>query len=188
METENKSSAREDYEGFANYCVSLSNLVNVRDEFIFQAIRHQIHDLKPIYSGYTSLAAIKMYNGRMTKMTKEHYNGRANSARKIIQMIKDKVQYQELLNFIKKSCNVHYTTAEENMRLVEYQNKENYNWEDAYAAAGIKLVQYQGVKIWYKIDGVKYYKTKQELQEFFDCSLYCLDRMIDEKGEEIVIE
>jgi hypothetical protein len=184
---ENTVAVREDYEAFANFCIGLVGLVGVREEHIFQSIRHQIHDLKPIYSGYTSHAAIKMYKGRLTKMTKEHYNGRANSAREIVQMIKNKVGYQELLNFIKKSCNVHYTTPEENMKLVPYQNKENYNWEEAYAAAGIKLVKYQGIKIWYKIDGVKYYKTKKELQEFFDCSLYCLDGMIDEKGEEIVI-
>ena len=184
---ENNSPVREDYEGFANYCIGLVNMAGIRDEFIFQSIRHQIHDLKPIYSGYTSWAAIKMYNGRVTKMTKEHYNGRANSAREIIQMIKDKVGYQELLNFIKKSCNVHYTTPEENISLVPYQNKENYNWEEAYAAAGIKLVPFQGVKIWYKIDGIKYIKTKLELQEFFGVGLYKLDSMIQEKGEEILI-
>ena len=179
---------REDYEAFANFCIGLVGLVGVREEHIFQSIRHQIHDLKPIYSGYASRAAIKMYNGRVTKMTKEHYNGRANSARQIIQMIKDKVQYQQLLNFIKKSCNVHYTTPEENMSLVPYQNKENYNWEEAYAAAGIQLIPFNGVKIWYKIDGIKYIKTKQELQDLFGVSLYKLDSMIEEKGEEILIE
>lgn len=185
------SPVREDYEGFAHFCISLvglEGLPGVREEHIFQSIRHQIHDLKPIYSGYASHAAIKMYKGRITKMTKEHYNGRANSARQIIQMIKDKVGYQELLKFIKKSCNVHYTTPEENMKLVPYQNKENYNWKESYDAAGIKLVPFTGVKIWYKIDGIKYNKTKQELQEFFGVSLYKLDSMIEEKVEEILIE
>ena len=184
---ENISLIREDYQGFANYCINLVNMKDTRDEFVFQSIRHGIHDLRPIYSGYTSIAAIKAHNGRVTKMCKEHFNGRANSSRRIMQMIRDKTTLPTLIDFIKESCKVHYTTSEENMRLVEYQNKENYNWMDAYNFAGIKLVKFEGAKIWYKIDGIKYFKTKNELQELFGVTLYKLDSMIEEKGEELII-
>jgi hypothetical protein len=182
--------AREDYINFTQWCrdlVSMTDSKQSREDFLFQAIRHGIHDLKPVYSGYTSLAAIKAFGGRVTHMTREHYNGRANSSRKIIQMIREGVADEDLFDFVLKSCKVHYTTKEENQRLVQYQNAENYSWQEGYRKAGIKLVRYDGIKTWYLIDGIKYYKSKLELADILGVTLYRLDRLIEGKGEELAI-
>jgi len=185
-------SIRGDYAAFANYCTQLVNLLKnnlAREEHVFQSIRQGIYDLKPIYSGYASVEAIKKYNGKIKKMCKEHYNGRAMCARKIIEYIKfsNVVNLSYLVNYIKKSSMVHYTTSEENNRLVKFQNKPGYNWEEAYKAAGIILVKYDGIQTWYLIKGIKYYKTKQELKDMFNCTLYAVDNMIEAKGQDIII-
>lgn len=186
-------SFRDEYEDFAEYCVLQVNIANQyskHEERVFHAIRHGLHDLRSIYSGFASIAAIEKFNGRITPMTEEHYNGRANCAKKIIEMIRaagDSLDIKLLVDFIKESCKVHYTTAEENNRLVKFQNKPGYNWAEGYRLAGITLVKYSGIQIWYQIKGIKYFKTKNELRDIFDVSLWTLDRMIEAKGEEIVI-
>lgn len=187
-------SIREDYVAFANFCIMLVGLLKtnshyIREEFIFQAIRHGIHDLKPIYSGYSSIAAILKHNGRITHMCREHYHSRAIRARQIIHMIKstNDLDFQELVDFIKESCKVHYTTAEENTKLAAFQIKENYDWKEAYKTLGIHLAKYDGIKTWYKINGIKYYKTKQEIQDILGLTLYALDNIIEEKGDDILI-
>lgn len=187
-------SIREDYESFANFCIILvgllkNNLYHIREEFVFQTIRHGIHDLKPIYSGYSSIAAIKKHNGRTTHMCREHYHSRAICARKIVEIIKTtkELEFQDLVDFIKESCKVHYTTSEENNKLAQYQNKENYDWKEAYKTLDIHLVKYDGIKTWYKVDGIKYYKTKQEIQDILGLTLYGLDNLIEEKGDDILI-
>jgi hypothetical protein len=182
--------AREDYVNFSQWCRDLVSMVGntqSREEFLFQAIRHGIHDLRPIYSGYTSIGAIKTFKGKTTHMTREHYNGRANSSRNIIRMIREGISDTDLLDFVLESCKVHYTTKEENIRLIPYQTQSDYTWQEGYKKANIKLVRFDGIKTWYLIDGIKYYKSKQELSDILDVTLYRLDRLIEAKGEELAI-
>jgi hypothetical protein len=187
------TSTRDDYERFVYFCIELVNIANRTkkyEDYTFNTIRHGIHDLRSIYSGFTSIEAIEKFKGRITPMTEEHYNGRANCAREIIEIIRgggNSVDVKFLVEFVKESCKVHYTTAAENNRLKEFQNKKGYIWQEGYRQAGIKLVRYDGIKTWYQIKGVKYYKTKNELREIFCLSRWNLDLMIEAKGEEIVI-
>ncbi len=78
-----ETSRREDYAGFVDYCAGIHRISvdrNMDLGWAYSTIRHILYDLKPIYSGYTSLKAIEKFNGLTTLMTREHYNGRANSS------------------------------------------------------------------------------------------------------------
>jgi len=185
-----ETSRREDYAGFVDYCAGIYRISvdrNMDLGWAYSTIRHILHDLKPIYSGYTSLKAIKKFNGLTTLMTREHYNGRANSSAKILDMIESRASKEELFEYVIESCKVHYTTYDENIALVPYQNDNNYTWQEAYAKVGIKLVRYDGIKNWYKVNGIKYYMGQKELCELLDVNLYQLNKIIEDQGKEIVI-
>ena len=185
-----ETTRRDDYEGFVRVCFVLHEMCTARGvdlDWAYGMIRHTLHDLKPIYSGYTSLQAIKEFKGLTTLMTREHYNGRANCAKKILNMIETNESSSDIFDFVMESCKVHYTTHAENMELVKYQNNDDLTWEQAYAEAGVKLVRYDGIKNWYEIEGIRYYKSKKELMDIFDVSTYKLDKLISNQGKELMI-
>lgn len=183
-------SIREDYEKFAEWCLLQKDIVKQDKNKYFwtaRSIANNLYDLRSIYSGYTSLEAIRKFNGRTTKMTREHYNGRAKCSNNILEMIINDCDMNSLVAYIKESCKVHYTTKEENIALAKYQNTEDYDWQKTYKDVGIKLVRYDGIKNWYKIEGIKYHKSKPELMELFGVSSYKLEKMIQDQGEELMI-
>lgn len=142
----------------------------------------------PIYSGYSSIAAIKEFNGKTTKMTKEHYNSRTRMAHVILDKVIAGETADKLVFTIKEAVKVHYTTKTENQLLTKHQRSDEYDWKTAYEKVGIQLVPFSGIKRWYQIDGIKFYKSKKDLQLILNVGKTKLERIIEDSGEDLVVE
>jgi len=137
-------------------------------------IRNGIFDCPAIDSG---LVSEKGQHLKKSELTKEHFYPRQASAFKMFEMLDAGATFDDLVAFIKKVCQVHYVTNEENIALKPYQKLgSGYDtWEEQYDAVGIKLVPYvrkkpirkqKYVYIIHKIE----YNSKSEAAAAHDCS------------------
>lgn len=141
------------------------------------ALRNILFDLAPIMSGYCSKAAIEECDGKLAKMVIEHYHSRQTMARKIVDLSKRTLNISKVEDMIMEACKAHRTTKQENLDLIPYQKQPDYVWEEAYAAVGIELVEYDGPRMDIKYDGVVYnVKSKAELRRMLGISEYRMKR------------
>lgn len=112
-------------------------------------IGNSIFDLPSVFTGYESIASIKMRELHVSKYspTLEHFKPRQWRGEQIAEMICTMIQNNSELTFhnfateIYESCFVHKVTKEENLRLVEYQKSHKFiSSEQSYHDAGIELV------------------------------------------------
>lgn len=137
-------------------------------------IRNGIFDCPSIDTG---LVSEKGQHLTKTQLTKEHFYPRQASAHTMFEMLDAGATFDDLVAFIKKACQVHYVTSEENNALKPYQKLgSGYNtWEEQYAAVGIKLVPYikkkraHKQKYVYIIDGIEY-NSIIDVMKKYDCS------------------
>jgi hypothetical protein len=108
---------------------------------MIDGFRNILFDSPRTFSGFVSE---KGQHLKANELVKEHFYPRQASAYKMFEMLDAGVTKDELINFIKMVCQVHYVTKDENEDLKSYQKLgSGYNtWEEQYAAAGIKLVPY----------------------------------------------
>lgn len=121
-----------------------------------RTIANTVYDLKGIYSGMVSVAALlQRYDRMVAKMaqkqwTGEHYVTRKEAGKQVLDWAVQhpdfvNVTFGELVEKLNEFRRVHYTTSEENQRLRKYQNSDEYaTFEESYAAAGIVLVNWPG--------------------------------------------
>lgn len=134
----------DDYETLVDWLFCQSTFLHKEEYYLItvSAFRNLIFDMKPIYSGYASKAAIELHDGALSKMTSEHYNPRQKMSQKIVGMVRDKASKEDVLSALIEACKVHKVTSDENTALRPYQRKEDYVPEEAYAALKIELVPY----------------------------------------------
>ena len=166
-----KITSRREYEAFAKYVI-LNVEHNKHDElqlkFFKDGLRNQIFDMASIETGFVSEKAIATGLPK-SKLTEEHIYPRNQSAKKLIQMAIDNCTIEEMISQIKKFCEVHITTKEENTALVQYQKEPDYYWENGYKAVGIKLVEYTFPvqnRYVYNVDGIVYNTLKEIASKF----------------------
>ena len=142
------------------------------------ALRNVLFDLPAIMSGYCSKAAIAEHDGRIGKMVVEHYHSRQTMARKIVNFVREGATLDQVEAMIREACKAHRTTKAENIALIPYQRKADYNWEEAYAAVGIELVEYDGPRKTYVYESTTYVvKSKAELARKLNVSKYRINKM-----------
>lgn len=129
-------------------------------EFITGLIAEGIYRMPHQHTGLISKACQE--TGRKCH---EHYWGRKDSAYKIIDQIRKNKSENRILSIIKSRSRVHYTTSEENTRLIKYSN---LFWRNAYKLAGIELIKYvpKSRKYNYLIDGKNYDNKKDILNDY----------------------
>jgi hypothetical protein len=164
---------KKDYEGLIDWIINQrAFLVQETHELItINALRNLIFDMKSIYTGYSSKAAIELHNGRISDMTPEHFNPRQRAAEKIVAAVKAGSSKQELVEMLLNSCKIHYVTCDENRALMPLQSQEYYEAEKAYAELGIELVLHSGAKKGKKpkqivINGIIYDSAESVAQQF----------------------
>ena len=170
------------YEAVADWAISQYWFLSNENHRLItiNALRNILFDLKPIYSGYTSREAIDR-GYKKSQMTVEHYHSRQRMATMIVGLVQNSAAYDEVLASIKEACMVHYTTKEENLALIPYQKQAGYIWEEAYAAVGIELVEYDPTVKDYQYDGQIYQaKSRAELARRLGLSTYKASKLIDE--------
>jgi len=133
---------RKDYEGVVRWVINQKE--HLHDEshklITINSLRNLIFDLKTIWTGYASKAAIKKHNGRISNMTPEHYNPRQRMAEKIVEAVIENRSFDTILELLLDACKIHYVTNEENKKLIPLQRADNYVMEDAYSICKIELV------------------------------------------------
>lgn len=168
---------RNNYGAVARWVINARTGDQDLEVITINALRNVLFDLAPIMSGYCSKAAIEECDGKLSKMVIEHYHSRQTMARKIVDLAKQTSNVDEVEELIKEACKAHRTTKSENMALVPYQKRSDYNWEEAYADVGIELVEYDGPRMDIKYDGVVYnVKSKAELRRKLGISEYKMNR------------
>ena len=138
-------------------------------------IRNGIFDCPAIDSG---LVSEKGQHLKKSQLTKEHFYPRQASAFKMFEMLDASATFDDLVAFIKKVCQVHYVTNEENIALKPYQKLgSGYDtWEEQYDAVGIKLVPYvrkkpiRKQKYVYIINDIEY-KSSKEAADANSCKI-----------------
>jgi hypothetical protein len=116
-------------------------------QIAINGIRNQLFDSPSTFSGLVSERGQHL---KTSELVKEHFYPRQASAYKMFEMLDAGATKDEIVNFIKMSCQVHYVTEEENNALKPFQKLgSGYDtWEEQYAAVvidgvkGIKLVPY----------------------------------------------
>lgn len=111
-----------------------------KNKLTYQAIRNGIFSsIKSTLSGYVSEKASLL---PANKRTKEHFIGRKDTSRFLIDRISSNpnITISSIVKFLKSRSRVHETTKEENKALSKY-HKENPNahWRKAYRDCGIIL-------------------------------------------------
>jgi hypothetical protein len=170
-------SMRNNYKAVAQWVMNNRTGDSDLELITVNGLRNILFDLAPIMSGYCSKAAIEEHDGRLSKMTVEHYHSRTRMARAIVDLAKQTNNVSKIQELVMEACKAHRTTKRENLDLVEYQKQDDYNWEEAYASVGIELVEYDGPRMDIKYDGVVYnVKTKAELMRKLGISEWQLKR------------
>lgn len=149
------------YELMADCVIDNYNLYKDKPEhrkMMISAFRNVIFDCPSIPS---ELVSKKGQHFKKSQLVKEHFYPRQASAYRMFEMLDAGVTFNELVAFIKKVCQVHYVTKEENIALIPYQKRgSGYDtWEEQYKAAGIELVPYvrkSTKKYVYIIEGIQY--------------------------------
>lgn len=110
-------------------------------QMMIGGFRNVLFDCPGTFSGFVSE---KGQHLKTSELVKEHFYPRQASAYKMFEMLDAGATKDELIDFIRMVCQVHYVTKEENEALKPYQKiGSGYNtWEEQYAAVGIKLVPY----------------------------------------------
>ena len=163
------------YETLANCVIDNHRLYkNKPDErqMMIGAFRNVLFDCPSIPSGFVSK---KGQHLKRAQLTKEHFYPRQASAHKMFDMLDAGATKDDLVAFIKKVCQVHYVTKEENIALIPYQKRgSGYDtWEEQYEAAGIELVPYvrkTAKKYVYIIEGIRYSGILDVMKKY-NCSL-----------------
>ena len=144
---------------------------DVSEKLIVSMIRGQLFHLPDILTGMVSIEAQDL---EWNKRTKEHFYGRTESARRLIQEIKQNPARSDtaLVAFVKSRCRVHQVTSKQNQDLKTYHSlNPNAHWRKAYAACGITLIKPERKqKYIYFIDGVAY-NSLQEIADNHNLSL-----------------
>lgn len=174
---ERRMTMRNNYEAVARWVLHNITADSDHEIITINGLRNILFDLSPIPSGYCSKAAIEEYDGKLTKMVKEHYHSRGRMARAIVDLAKQSADISKIQDLVMEACKIHRTTKQENLDLIPYQKQDDYNWEEAYAAVGIELVEYDGPRMDIKYDGVVYnVKSKAELRRMLGISEYKMNR------------
>ncbi len=112
------------------------------------AIYYLPHQHNRLWSGLVSEAAIKEHHPESgspkPRLTKDHFYVRKRAARDLLSeewQIEEKSAKRMMQLFQEKFGRFHYVTPTENSRLKQHQDKDNATPEEAYQAAGIRLVQ-----------------------------------------------
>lgn len=118
---------------------------NQKIRIICRNVSNVIHDCRNVWTGYISINALDRLNFTRKAATVlcayDHFYGRMNSGSDIVNMfMDDQPEYEMYRNAMYQHCKVHRVLKEENNRLRAYQNNRGMSWQNAYTAAGIKLV------------------------------------------------
>lgn len=165
------------YQALAN-CVMSLHAAHKNDPaeraMAINMIRNGIFDCPAIFSG---LVSEKGQHLKVSELTKEHFYPRQASAHKMFAMLDAGATADDLIDYIKTVCQVHYVTKEENEALRQYQKiGSGYNTpEEQYGAVPVNLVPYvrkkpvRKQKYIYTIYGVVY-NSKSEAAAAHNCS------------------
>jgi hypothetical protein len=118
----------------------------VEDAILARAIGTMIFDIPTTRSGLVSVGLLDKYGYRpsVSKCTEEHFHSRNESGYRIIELVRDGGDENDVINFLEKATMVHLTTKAENIRLSAIQNHcttKNLSWQEQYELAGIELVE-----------------------------------------------
>jgi hypothetical protein len=122
-------------------------------------LRNMIFDIGGTYTGYTSNAALEA-GMKKGDMTEEHFYPRGQTAEYIVNTARASFTISRCIAFLKSRTRVHMTTAKENMNLRNYSDLQ---WREAYAKAGIELVEHEFERkssFVYKVNGIEYNNLK----------------------------
>jgi hypothetical protein len=144
------------YESLARIAVAAYESHKDNDEdfkFVTGLIAEGLHRTPPIHTGLISEECANRNKG--DRKTKEHYFGRLESAKVIMDQIAKNKSFDRIIAVVKSRSRVHYTTPEENTRLKNYGH---LFWREAYRRAGINLIPYvkKNKKYVYIIEDVVY--------------------------------
>ena len=107
-----------------------------------------VYELTKRHSGFTSKSLCIFDEGEWKrntrlKKTNEHYHSRQRTAVELITMVRDGATFEEMCQFLYKTSACHHVSPEENHRLAQIQNCDQYKdktWKEQYEIAGIELV------------------------------------------------
>ena len=115
-------------------------------------ISNSLYDATHKPTGMVSIEALQQFGFQKSKYTSEHFYARQGACEYIIEQMYEKGDSFTFLHFVEilsKIRQVHWTTSDENMRLIPFQkaNKNTvFDWEHTYVNAGILLVNYNEAK------------------------------------------
>jgi hypothetical protein len=135
-------------------------------KIVYGTISSMLYHSKDNFSGFISeKAEEERYKNPKFKITKEHYYSRAKMAKEIFSAIQSGSCKDEVLELIKMSCSVHYTTKAENELLCKYNH---LTYPHTYVAAEIVLIPFvkKNLKYVYNIENVEYNEPKDILQKY----------------------
>jgi hypothetical protein len=179
----------DDYEALIDFLFCQSAFLHNEKHFLITiaGLRNLIFDMKHIYSGYASKAAIKQHNGYLSRMTPEHYNPRQKMAEKMVAMVKSGSSKEEVLSVLKEACKIHRVTSDENKNLRPHQRKEDYVAEKAYAEEKIELVLCVGKPRTkhIEVEG-KIFESAKSVSKEFSISIDVVRRRVKSKSKKWV--
>lgn len=154
------------YETLARIAIAAYESHKDNDEdfkFVTGLIAEGLHRTPPIHTGLISEECANRDKG--ARKTKEHYFGRLQSAKIIMDQIAQCKSFDRIVAVVKSRSRVHYTTPEENTRLKKYGH---LFWREAYEQAGIKLIPYvkANKKYVYIIENVVYNSINEVAEKY----------------------